>query len=371
VLDGDWGTDADGVSDVANNILYCGYHFDAETTLYHVRNRMYNAELGRFITRDPLGYVDGMSTYGYLSQHPNHATDPSGFEEQKPGGSANSTDHYKQIVQHKTITAEQAQKHRLINVATGETARSVPYVEAGISEIWQKIASGELAEWPGTLEIPSSISTVLDVAWEWTVQNDREYSGSLSLHEQSIYAWGPLEGHSTNTGMGYYLAPVGQRFGGYHTHPVSAYRGSDKKEHRYRSPFSLSDVAQFAREEHVSILLDCECTYALVALKNKAEFEPYVPGFYDELKLKSGEVASFEYADTDRGMSAKSEKDTAEMLAIAGMNSTRIPRYIVTEQRRRAESALRALARDGGTYGFCVYSQCGSNRSSLDLVKKR
>jgi RHS repeat-associated protein len=79
VLDGDWGTDADGVSDVANNILYCGYHFDAETTLYHVRNRMYNSELGRWIQRDPLGYIDGMHLCEYCVSTPIRYIDASGL----------------------------------------------------------------------------------------------------------------------------------------------------------------------------------------------------------------------------------------------------------------------------------------------------
>ena len=32
--------------------LYAGHYFDAETGLYHVRNRYYDAALGRFISRD-------------------------------------------------------------------------------------------------------------------------------------------------------------------------------------------------------------------------------------------------------------------------------------------------------------------------------
>ena len=31
VLDADWSVDADGASDVANEILFAGYRFDAET----------------------------------------------------------------------------------------------------------------------------------------------------------------------------------------------------------------------------------------------------------------------------------------------------------------------------------------------------
>jgi hypothetical protein len=36
---------------------------DLETAIYYFRARYYHAELGRFICRDPIGYVDGMNLY--------------------------------------------------------------------------------------------------------------------------------------------------------------------------------------------------------------------------------------------------------------------------------------------------------------------
>jgi RHS repeat-associated protein len=63
VLDGDWSTDADGLSDVNNTLGHQGLYLDTESALYYNRNRYYSPTLGRFITRDPLGYVDGMSVY--------------------------------------------------------------------------------------------------------------------------------------------------------------------------------------------------------------------------------------------------------------------------------------------------------------------
>lgn len=62
----------------SNEVLYCGYRFDAETRFYHVRNRMYHPLLGRWLQRDPLGYVDGMSLYEYCRSGPGGATDPMG-----------------------------------------------------------------------------------------------------------------------------------------------------------------------------------------------------------------------------------------------------------------------------------------------------
>ena len=50
----------------ANDIIYCGYRFDPETQLYYVRNRTYNAVLGRWIQRDPVGYAGGINLYEYV-----------------------------------------------------------------------------------------------------------------------------------------------------------------------------------------------------------------------------------------------------------------------------------------------------------------
>jgi RHS repeat-associated protein len=71
--------DADGLSDVANVILFAGYRFDAATGLYQVRHRYHHPTLGRWINRDPKGYVDGMSLYEYVASRPMGATDPMGL----------------------------------------------------------------------------------------------------------------------------------------------------------------------------------------------------------------------------------------------------------------------------------------------------
>jgi RHS repeat-associated protein len=42
---------------------FTGYELDAESGLYFARARMYSAKLGRFVSRDPLVYINGMSVY--------------------------------------------------------------------------------------------------------------------------------------------------------------------------------------------------------------------------------------------------------------------------------------------------------------------
>jgi RHS repeat-associated protein len=53
----EWSEDADNTSDWDNELLFAGYWRDAETGLYHVRNRMYHVRLGLWLQRDRLRRV--------------------------------------------------------------------------------------------------------------------------------------------------------------------------------------------------------------------------------------------------------------------------------------------------------------------------
>ena len=65
--DGVWFTDDDVQSNYgANEIIFCGYRYDAETQNHYVRNRTYNPVLARGLTRDPIGYSGGINLYEYL-----------------------------------------------------------------------------------------------------------------------------------------------------------------------------------------------------------------------------------------------------------------------------------------------------------------
>ena len=67
------------VSSYSNNYGFTGRYLDEEIGLWYFRARYFNDEMGRFISRDPLGYVDGMSLYnGYFAEE--FGLDPSGTE---------------------------------------------------------------------------------------------------------------------------------------------------------------------------------------------------------------------------------------------------------------------------------------------------
>ncbi|MCC7193285.1 MAG: RHS repeat-associated core domain-containing protein [Phycisphaeraceae bacterium] len=75
----DWSDDANNTSDYDNRVLYAGYRLDSETGLYHVRFRDYHPGIGRWLQRDPLGYIDGMGLQEYVGSSPTQFLDGYGL----------------------------------------------------------------------------------------------------------------------------------------------------------------------------------------------------------------------------------------------------------------------------------------------------
>ncbi|MBX3110316.1 MAG: RHS repeat-associated core domain-containing protein [Fimbriimonadaceae bacterium] len=67
-----------------NMIGYCGYVFNPETDDYTVRFRHYDPEIGRWLQRDPAGYVDGPSLLQYVHSEPVSEVDPTGLRRTPP-----------------------------------------------------------------------------------------------------------------------------------------------------------------------------------------------------------------------------------------------------------------------------------------------
>ena len=61
---------------VKNPYRYRGYRYDAETGLYYLQSRYYNAELGRFINADAI--VTG-NEFGYCENNPVMFSDSTGY----------------------------------------------------------------------------------------------------------------------------------------------------------------------------------------------------------------------------------------------------------------------------------------------------
>jgi len=76
VYDADWSNPA---APTTHGPLYCGYFFDSETALYHVRHRQYHPTLSTWRTRDPIGYSAGdQNLYWYVKNKPTGYVDPEG-----------------------------------------------------------------------------------------------------------------------------------------------------------------------------------------------------------------------------------------------------------------------------------------------------
>lgn len=67
-----------------NNRLFTGREYESGLGLYYYRARFYSPELGRFISRDPIGMGDDVNLYAYVGNSPMMGVDPSGkFVEKK------------------------------------------------------------------------------------------------------------------------------------------------------------------------------------------------------------------------------------------------------------------------------------------------
>ncbi len=56
-----------------------GYVTDLETGLMLCTHRFYDPNVGRFLTRDPMGYAGGINLYGYTKNNPVNWADPLGY----------------------------------------------------------------------------------------------------------------------------------------------------------------------------------------------------------------------------------------------------------------------------------------------------
>ena len=68
-----------------NRYTYTGREWDETLSLYHYRARMYDSISGRFLGRDPIGYlVDGPGLYLYVSSKPLVFVDSTGNSPEQP-----------------------------------------------------------------------------------------------------------------------------------------------------------------------------------------------------------------------------------------------------------------------------------------------
>ena len=67
----------------ANPFRYSTKYRDSETGFYYYGYRYYSPELGRWISRDPLGEQGGLNLYGFVGNDPVNWADPLGLADLK------------------------------------------------------------------------------------------------------------------------------------------------------------------------------------------------------------------------------------------------------------------------------------------------
>jgi len=71
------------LSDVGNRFGYTGHEYENSlgdsAPLWHARNRVLNSKIGRWLTRDPAGHIDGSNLYQHVNSNPILLIDQSGL----------------------------------------------------------------------------------------------------------------------------------------------------------------------------------------------------------------------------------------------------------------------------------------------------
>ncbi len=75
-----YGTIVDQTGTVEQPYTYTGREFDSESGLMYYRARYYDPRTGRFLQKDPIGFIGGINLYEYVKSQPTKRNDPFGLK---------------------------------------------------------------------------------------------------------------------------------------------------------------------------------------------------------------------------------------------------------------------------------------------------
>lgn len=73
-----WGKATESGSGAVSDFTYTGHHFDRPSGLALAWWRGFDPDLGRWMSKDPIGLRGGFNLYGYVRNEPVRLTDPTG-----------------------------------------------------------------------------------------------------------------------------------------------------------------------------------------------------------------------------------------------------------------------------------------------------
>ncbi|RNC81191.1 MAG: hypothetical protein ED559_05160 [Phycisphaera sp.] len=124
---------AGSVSDRAgpdNPFGYASYLHRPETNLYLARHRHYDPIDGRWISRDPIGYLDGYNLYEYVSSSPNRYGDSYGLsKEGNNTGDSGSCAEAKERVQRQSEKLDNIAESKNVRGCGGESSSSSTHAD--------------------------------------------------------------------------------------------------------------------------------------------------------------------------------------------------------------------------------------------------
>ncbi len=178
-----------------NKILKSGgrYNADAETQNYYVRNRYYLPTLGRWLTRDPIGYQGGINLYEYVQSSPVGNVDGEGLWRISRKGKATA------------VAISQA----------GDTIAGLAgeiHLNPAEWKKWSKVVSGNAPSSPsqhlnaGCLKLAVPNTVVVDVGWSLTHNNRGNISAPSMVSIMGAFLRDAFESQTSARAAGFMVS---------------------------------------------------------------------------------------------------------------------------------------------------------------------
>lgn len=168
-----------------NRLLWKGLMWEGDiVSLYYMRNRWYDPELGRFLSEDPLGLASVANVYAFGGNDPVNRQDPSGlcdvhlltwldFTTRSPGVGTYTYSGCAQTLPNRIITGSREQPHCPTLFGCGNQPDELSMRERGAREALQSAGFFDpVALLTGGIGLKMSrVSSVAEAGWTVTFKN--------------------------------------------------------------------------------------------------------------------------------------------------------------------------------------------------------